>query len=136
MTQKPHLTISDVKPEHYEPICKMRLHPANQQGFLDKRPFSRADQRRYMAANAGKYIVCLLEGKPVGYAGVIDDDIRICTDPDFKKRGIGGVMLEEIVKRFPNARAKILRDNKASQALFSRCGVPFEVIDPPDQDPS
>ncbi|MDG1051155.1 MAG: GNAT family N-acetyltransferase [Planctomycetota bacterium] len=136
MTQKPHLIISDVRPEHYEPIRKMRLHPANQPGFLEQRPFSQADQERYMAANADKYIVCLLGEEPVGYAGVIENDIRICTDPDFKKRGIGAAMLREIARRFPNARAKILRDNKASQALFRRSGVPFEVIDAPDQDQS
>jgi len=123
MTQKPHLIISDVTPEHYEPIRKMRLHAANQQGFLDQRPFSQADQERYMAANAGKYIVCLLEGKPVGYAGVIESDIPTCTDPDFRKRGIGAAMLREIVRRFPNARAKICETTR--RAKLSSIAVAF-----------
>ncbi len=131
MSQQPPLTISDVKPEHYEPIRRMRLHPSNRAGFLDQGSFSEADQQLYMEAHAASYIVCLSEGEPVGYAGVVENDIRICTNPEFKKRGIGAKMLREIVRRFPDAKAKILRDNVGSQALFERCGVPFILIDRP-----
>lgn len=125
------LRISDVKPEHYQAIRRMRLDPSNRAGFLNQQTFSEADQQRYMEANATNYIVCLLGGTPVGYAGVVKGDIRICTHPEFKKRGIGAAMLLEIVRRFPRANARILRDNVASQALFERCGVPFVLIDPP-----
>ena len=38
---------------------------------------------------------------------MIEDDIRICTHPDYQKRGVGKFMLEEAYKIWPNAHAKI-----------------------------
>ena len=136
MTQQPRLSISDVKPEHCRPIRRMRSHPSNRAGFLDQRSSSDADQERYMVANAANDIAYLLEGEPVGHAGVIGDDLRVCADPDFREQGIGALLLQEIVRPIPDARAKILRRSEARQALFERCCVPVEVIAPLPQTPS
>ena len=73
----------------------------------------------------GDYRVCLIGNIPVGYIGVIEDDIRICTHPDYQKRGIGRFMLEEANKIWPNAHAKIKESNLASKKLFESAG--FEV---------
>lgn len=136
MTQQPRLSISDVKPEHCRPIRRMRLHPSNRAGFLDQRSSSDANQERYMVANAADYIVYLLEGEPVGHAGVIGDDLQICADPDFKEQGIGALLLQEIIRPISDARAKTLRRSEARQAPFERCCVPVKVVAPLPQTPS
>jgi L-amino acid N-acyltransferase YncA len=63
---------------------------------------------------------------PLGYVGVVEDDIRICTDPTHKKTGAGTFMLNEIIKIFPSATAKILKDNTPSINLFKKCG--FKIV--------
>jgi len=59
---------------------------------------------------------------PVGFVGVISDDIRVCVSPHYKKKGIGKFMITEIMKLYPSAIAKIKVDNQASIGLFESCG--------------
>ena len=68
------------------------------------------------------YYLCLLDNKPVGYAGVIDDDIRVATLPDHQGQGIGKFMINSLIKDFPNAVAKVKIDNFSSLRLFEACG--------------
>jgi ribosomal protein S18 acetylase RimI-like enzyme len=93
--------------------------------FIDNCQITPEAQEYYMTQNSQYYRVCLLEGQPVGYVGVIKNDIRICTHPDFQGRGIGRFMLDEINKLFPDAIAKIKVNNLASLKLFEKAG--FEV---------
>ena len=74
------------------------------------------------------YRVCLIDKKPVGYIGVIEDDIRICTHPDYQKRGIGKFMLKEAFKIWPNAHAKIKESNLASKKLFESAGFELQFV--------
>lgn len=68
------------------------------------------------------FYICLYKGKPAGYIGVIDDDIRVATHPDYQGRGVGSFMVKEIKKIQPLSVAKVKIDNKASLALFKKCG--------------
>ena len=117
-----------VKPEYYDFVREMRTHPENSPGFIEQVEITREQQEQYMQRYAKNYYICLLYNEPVGYVGVIDNDIRICTHPDFKGVGIGSFMLDEIVKIFPGAIGKILKGNTASQRLFEKCKVPYTII--------
>lgn len=116
--------------KYYEFIRQMRVHPKNQKGFLEKVNISEDQQEKYMQKYNDCYYLCLLNETPVGYAGVVDDDIRICTDPNHQKTGAATFMLNEIMKIFPNATAKILKDNIASLNLFKKCN--FVVVNSDD----
>ena len=105
----------------YEFIRLLRNDPKNQKGFLEQVNIDSEQQKKYMNKFNDFYYVCLLGDNPIGYVGVIEDDIRICTDDRYKKSGTGTFMLKEIIKIFPNAKAKILKDNKASLNLFKKC---------------
>ena len=39
-----------------------------------------------MNKNSSFFRIALYEKKPIGYVGVINNDIRICTHPDFKSK--------------------------------------------------
>lgn len=93
--------------------------------FIDNCQITPEAQEQYMMQNSQYYRVCLFDGQPAGYVGVIENDIRICTHPDFQGRGIGLFMLNEINKLFPHAIAKIKVTNLASLKLFEKAG--FEV---------
>jgi ribosomal protein S18 acetylase RimI-like enzyme len=112
--------------KYYEFIRLMRVHPKNQKGFLEQVNITEEQQEKYMQKYNDCYYLCLQNETPVGYVGVVDDDIRICTDPEHQKLGAGAFMLNEIIKVFPNATAKILKDNTPSINLFKKCN--FTIV--------
>ena len=107
---------------------QLRTHPDNREGFILQVDITPEQQVEYMSKYSKNYYVCLSYDEPVGYVGVIDDDIRVCTHPKEKGTGVGKFMLEQIVSIFPNATGKIKQDNIPSQKLFDKCKVPYTII--------
>ena len=68
------------------------------------------------------FYICIIDTKPAGYVGVIDNDIRVATHPYFQGVGVGTFMINEIMKIYPNAFAKVKLKNEASIRLFKKCG--------------
>jgi RimJ/RimL family protein N-acetyltransferase len=112
--------------KYYEFIRNLRNDEENQKGFLEKILITEEQQKIYMSKYGENYYVCLKDNNPVGYIGVVDNDIRVCTDTNFKKTGSGTFMLKEIMKIYPSATAKILKDNVASLKLFKKCN--FTIV--------
>ena len=69
------------------------------------------------------FFIALVEDVPAGFVGCIDGDIRICTHPDFQRRGVGVYIIREIMKRFPTAAAKVKIENDASQRMMEAGGL-------------
>jgi len=122
------MELRNVTSEYYEFIRFLRTHPENAQFFLEQVKISEMDQIKYMQKYEKNYYVCLLQNQPVGYVGVIENDIRICTHPRFKNIGVGKFMLTKIKEMFPEATGKIKKDNIISQKLFISCKVPYKLI--------
>ena len=70
----------------------------------------------------------MLDGKPVGYFGVIKNDIRICVHPDHQKKGVGKFLVNSCYKIWPNAFAKIKVNNESSKKLFESCGFSWMTV--------
>ena len=115
------LTLVKNEEKYYEFIRNLRNDEENQKGFLEKILITEEQQKIYMSKYGENYYVCLKDNNPVGYIGVVDNDIRVCTDTNFKKTGSGTFMLKEIMKIYPEATAKILKNNVASLKLFEKC---------------
>ena len=79
-------------------------------------------QQEYMEKYSNCFRVALLDNEPVGYVGVIEDDIRVCTHPDHQGRGVGKFMINKCMEIWPTAFAKVKVDNQASLKLFESCG--------------
>lgn len=116
------LEIVNCEQKYWEFVRNLRNNPLVQAGFIEKVIISEKSQITYMKKNSGNYRVCLKNNEPVGYFGVIKNDIRICTLPEFQNKGIGEFMLKELKKIWPNAVAKIKISNNASKALFLKSG--------------
>ena len=114
--------------EDWEVVRQLRNNDKVQAGFIETKYISKAEQKEYMNKFQLNYRVCLIDKKPVGYIGVIEDDIRICTHPDYQKRGIGKFMLKEAFKIWPNAHAKIKESNLASKKLFESAGFELQFV--------
>ena len=114
--------------EYWEYVRLLRLDPRVKDGFIQTSYITEQDQIAYMSEFSNCYRVAIFDGKPCGYVGVIENDIRICTDPSFQGMGIAKFMINEIKEIWPEALAKIKVSNEASFNLFKSCGFEIEFF--------
>ncbi len=117
------LRLIENEEKYYDFIRILRTHQENTMGFLEQVEITSEQQFRYMEKYQKNYLICVNESViPVGWIGIVDNDIRLCVDPQFKGNGIGTFMLSSFIKLYPNGEAKVLIGNKASNKLFQSNG--------------
>jgi len=109
-------------PKYWEFIRELRNMEGVRQGFISQEEISSVQQAKYMLQYNGNFWICMSDDEVAGYVGVIDDDIRVATHPDFQGKGIASFMINEIMKIHPLAMAKVKLDNEGSLRLFEKCG--------------
>jgi len=109
-------------PKFWEFIRNLRNLEGVKQGFIQQKEISTIEQAEYMLKYNNEYWVCLVDNKPAGYVGVIDNDIRVATHPDYQGQGVGSFMINQIMKIHPASHAKVKIENEASLRLFEKCG--------------
>ena len=57
---------------------------------------------------------------------MIQNDIRLAVDHEFRNRGVATFMVSEISKLYPEAHAKIKTSNVASIAVFESAGYALQ----------
>lgn len=108
--------------EYWEFVRVLRMDKRVVDGFIKNSEITSEMQERYMGMHSSNYRIALVDGKPAGYVGVIEDDIRVCTHPDFQGKGVGKFMINKCMEIWPTAFAKVKLDNEASLRLFEACG--------------
>lgn len=112
--------------KHWEFIRQTRNHTENVEGFISQRYITVAEHTKYMEENNDGYWLCLGDdGDPMGYIGLISNDIRVATHPNFKGKGVATFMVNWLATYFPRSQAKVKVTNEASRKLFEKCG--FEI---------
>jgi ribosomal protein S18 acetylase RimI-like enzyme len=109
-------------PQYWEFIRELRNMDNVRQGFIQQEEIDEISHATYMLQYNNNFWICLDNQKPVGYVGVIDNDIRVATHPDAQGKGAGSFMINEVMKLNPFAYAKVKLENEASIKLFERCG--------------
>jgi len=109
-------------PKYWEFIRNLRNMADIKQGFIQQDEITAIQHAEYMLKYNNNFYICLADEAPAGYVGVINDDIRVATHPDFQGKGVGSFMINEIMHIFPQAIAKVKLDNEASVRLFEKCG--------------
>jgi GNAT superfamily N-acetyltransferase len=110
------------KREYWEFIRKLRNHEDVKIGFIQQENITQFQHRMHMMLHEECYYICLVEGEPAGYVGVIERDIRVATHPDFQGKGVGKFMINKLMKKHPDAFAKVKIENEASMRMFKACG--------------
>ena len=123
------MVIVECTREYWEFVRKLRMDGRVIDGFLETTPITEEQQIKYMTDNSQHYRIALFDGKPAGYVGVLDDDIRVCTHPDFQGLGVAKFMINECIKIWPTAYAKVKHGNLASDKLFLSCGFELQGTD-------
>ena len=108
--------------KYWEFVRVLRNDDRVQSGFIKSSNITKDMQSAYMMMYSKFYRIALIDGKPAGYVGVIDDDIRVCTHPNYQGQGVGKFMINECMKIWPTAFAKVKMENEASIKLFEACG--------------
>ena len=108
--------------QYWEFVRKLRMDGRVIDGFLETTPITEEQQTKYMTNNSQYYRIVLVDGQPAGYVGVLNDDIRVCTHPDFFGMGVGKFMIKSAMAIWPTAYAKVKHGNTASDKLFLACG--------------
>jgi GNAT superfamily N-acetyltransferase len=89
-------------------------------GFVEQVIITTDQQNQYMLKHKDNYKVCLFDNRPVGFIGVVDNDIRFAVAQQYKNKGVGKWMLQQ----FPvpkNTIGKVKKDNLYSRQLFLSC---------------
>lgn len=107
---------------YWEFIRNLRNLDGVRQGFVQQSYITKEEHEKFMLKNSNCFWICVQDEIEMGFVGVIKDDIRIATHPNYQGLGVGSFMLDEIVKKYPNATAKIKIENNPSLRLFEKCG--------------
>ncbi len=108
--------------EYWEFVKDLRNDEKVQEGFIETLQITSEDQQKYMTKYSDCYRIALIRDIPVGFVGVINNDIRVCTHPNYQGKGIGKFMVNKCMRIWPNAFAKVKLNNGASLKLFESCG--------------
>jgi GNAT superfamily N-acetyltransferase len=109
-------------PEYFEYIRYLRTHQMNLIGFIEMVDISSDQQIEYMSKYGDCYEICLSGETPVGFVGVVDNDIRFAVEPNFHGKGVGKYMIMDLIHKNPQRTAKVKHDNLASIKVFESCG--------------
>lgn len=108
--------------QYWEFVRLLRMDNRVIEGFIQTANVTPEQQIKYMTKYAECYRIALVDNIPAGFVGVIEDDIRVCTHPDFQGKGVGKFMITECMKIWPTSFAKVKLNNAASIKLFESCG--------------
>lgn len=112
-------------PEYWSFVKELREEESI--GFISQKKITDSDHYSFMVQNHTNYRICLIDDKPVGFVGVVGEDVRVAVHKDHKKQGIGKFMINEMYKYYKFS-AKVKIDNEASLALFKSCGFVEKYI--------
>ena len=116
------MELVECSPQYWEFVRVLRNDERVLDGFIKSVHITEEMQQSYMKNYSQFYRIALVDGEPAGYVGVIEDDIRVCTHPDFQGKGVGKFMINKCMEIWPTAFAKVKLDNEASLRLFEACG--------------
>ena len=109
-------------PNYWEFIRCLRNMDGVREGFIQQDQITTEQHYDYMKKNNNFFWICLDNDVPIGYIGIIEDDIRVATFPKYQGKGVASFMVNETMKVNSNAVAKVKIENKASLRLFEKCG--------------
>jgi len=88
--------------KHWRRILEIRN--LVRKSFINSSIISYETHIKFMETYYKNYIVAIRYGEVVGFAGVVNNDVRVAVDPKYQKRGIGKKLLNKIVMK------KMLKD--------------------------
>jgi len=111
--------------KYWEFVRELRNHPKNVYGFFSKEYVNKETHWNFMEKYHEWYNVGLVGGGPVGWVGVVKNDLRVCTHPDWHGMGIAKQMLKKFIENIQDKqKLTVVIDevNVPSQRAFMAVG--------------
>ena len=70
---------------HWRRVLEIRN--LTRQSFINSSLITYEDHLKFMEKNHENYIVAIVIGEVVGFAGVVENDVRVAVDPRHQKNG-------------------------------------------------
>lgn len=119
----PEIRILEDSRSYWIQIAELRSDPRVQSGFRNEVvSISQEQQIEYMERWGACYVVALSGDRLVGFAGVVEGDIRVCVEPEQQGRGVAKALISELKIRHPDAEAVVRWENSSSWRLFEGLG--------------
>lgn len=110
-------------------IRKLRTHKELKKSFISSLDITSEQQKQYMLKNGHNFYVCLNNDNiPMGFVGVVDNDLKIAVDPEFRDIGVGTFMLKYILTCY-NPNIKVRKHNLDGQKFFYKHKLKYVVVD-------
>ena len=115
--------------QYWEFVRLLRTNPENQEGFFTHAKITPEQQENFMSVNFHNYKICLVDGEPAGYVGLLEEhEITYCVSPEFHSRGIGTFMVKECSFLWGEVNAYVKIDNIPSQKVFEKLGWEKQIF--------
>lgn len=108
--------------KYYDFIRCLRCDKDLKSGFVEQANITPEQQTRYMEKHKDEYYIALLDNEPVGFIGVVDNDVRLAVKKAFQRKGVASFMLKEISKIYKDFDVLVKEDNFASLQMFKKNG--------------
>ena len=110
-------------------IRLLRLNKELKKSFIKSVEITQEQQESYMLKYGHLYYVCIDEyNNPVGFVGVVNNDLRIAVHPDHRNKGVGTFMLKYILEYFI-PEIKVRKTNLNGQKFFYKHKLKYTVVD-------
>ena len=108
----------------------LKLRNEFRESFFSQSIITDEQHKKFMEKWSKNYFICIShDGEtPLGWVGVVDNDIRVAVKTEFQKQGVAKFMLEYIKVTFPEATAQIFSSNQASINAFNSVGIKNEIV--------
>jgi RimJ/RimL family protein N-acetyltransferase len=123
------MELVDCIPEYWQFVRIIRTHPSNQKFFFTQVKITPEQQIEFMKRESHRYKICLLDGVPVGYIGIIkENEITYCVHPNHQGKGIGTFMVSEFIKTYNTLTALVIPENIGSSRVFEKLGFQKQIF--------
>ncbi|MCK9428898.1 MAG: GNAT family N-acetyltransferase [Candidatus Omnitrophica bacterium] len=114
---------------YWEFIRSLRNDTRLSDSFVDHTYISQESQEKYMSKYGSSYYIYLLNNIPVGFIGVVNNDLRIAVHPDYYNKGIGTELLYSIIREYPFLDIKVRKTNISGQQFFDKHKLTYTLVD-------
>ena len=108
------------QPKYFEFIRNLRNDPEIKKGFIKQEDISKENHLSYMAKYNKHYYICLYDQDPIGYIGIVKNDLRLAVSNKYQNQGVATFMLNEITKLKNDFDVLIKVDNIKSINFFTK----------------
>lgn len=108
--------------KYFEFIRNLRNDDSLISGFIEQVKITKEQQIKYMAKHKDEFFVALLNEEPIGFIGVVDNDVRLAVKKEFQRKGVASFMLKEVGKVYNSFGVQVKEDNIASIEMFKNNG--------------